>query len=215
MPWKYPKRIPQTDLVIDFNDLNDGFLHVVEEDGAFGEQNFSDRTQAQWDRIADLEDDVGLRVVYQSEFIDCSEGVSLNADIIQNTQSWEVIPSTGDVMTLEKDFRGGPVYIIARIQQGAQELSDDQIAYVRLGIRLDGGLEPVLVNGDQDFYEEGENMEIGISGFGMGATIDGTLFVTPGKHTIDIVAQVRNLKNVTEDVTAQIFTKQLFVLEMW
>lgn len=224
MAWKYPGRIPRATQVIDFQDLNDAFLPFVEEDGKLGEHNWSEDMAAQLSVVSDLDNDMCMRYanIYWDDSDECSAGLGTSTEtaVVYNSQGWSSIAdSTGDTMSYSFTSKGGLCYVLATMQYsiGDEGLSDTDIPYCRLGIRLDGAEEPILVNGDQDFYSESESMELGYSGYGMGVDIDGAFPIQPGYHTIEIVAQVRQLpipEQTDDNVNVFFYSRELFILEI-
>lgn len=213
MGWKYPRRVPQANCVLDFRDLNDGFLPTVEEDGNLGEQNWSDRLQTQLTRTTDLNTEVSMRTAQVSFILDASDGLDSTAAKVQNTQSWQTIPG----LTRTLVSTGGTLYVLGTFQYSiGDSLADDDLAYARFGIQLDGAVFPILVNGDQDFYSEADGMEVGIGGFSQGVDVEGSFPVLPGEHTVDIVCNVRNLPGAQGSASAPgFYNRELIVVEMW
>lgn len=211
---------------MDHRDLNDGFLPVVEEmDGNLGEHNWSDDLRTQLFRTTDLADDVTQRVnsgTDRYKVVDASGTVPAkgsNPDLVEipPTQSWEPIADLTHTFTTN----GGFVYVIASFQTGRSRPTDQlgsvqpQLLNMRFGVRIDGAVEPVLVVGDQDFYQEGSRMELGVDGWGQGVDIDGILPLAPGQHTIDIVASCRPTEFAPADLYGLVFNRELIILEVW
>ena len=213
MSWKYPRRVPRNLRALDHRDMNDGFLPFVDMFGKLGEHNWSDRLQANLVRATDLDESVGMRLTSASEVLN-STPVTLptTAAEVANTGSWVAVED----MTKEITVDGGTLMVLASFQQlSGTAISSALVAYSRFGIALNGAVIPNSVVGDQDFYEEAEYMEIGVSGTMQGVDVEATFPVPPGTHLISLVAQVRPRADVTADVKLRVANRELIILEMW
>jgi hypothetical protein len=238
--WKFPKRIPRDNQVVDYRDLNEGIQPYVEEDGRLNEQNWSSDLSGQLTRD-DLADDVSFRVLHKSNIIDASDtdnGWDNNGDgtpdifpfEVVASRSWVPIPMDGTNTGYSFQSRGGVLFIIASVQwsskgdfgvfdtsapSGPTTYVDATASYYTMfGIRIDGALEAVSVLGDQDSIEEGENMETGLSGYVMGATVEVAIPVGPGNHTIEVVAMTEVLDNTNDVLAGLIYNTELLVWEI-
>lgn len=229
MPWKFPKRLPRQDNVVDYRDLNDGLMPVVEEDGRLNETNINEDLATQLNREADLQDDVSFRIAHLQDFIDCSDlydgkpGWPGVPDVLYADKGWQVIPAaalydaiTDQPGTLSYTFRsyGGDIYIYATFQFSVGAISITDLMYTKFGVRVDGAVLPISVIGDQDLGASGPTMESGISGRTMGVCIDHSISLNPGVHTIEIVADPRAMKAQDKDLRACFYSKELLIWEI-
>jgi hypothetical protein len=229
MGWKFPKRIPRNNQVVDYRDLNDGIQPYVEEDGRLNEQNWSDSLATQLNR-ADLADDVSFRVLHKSNIIDAS---STQGDVpvvvpfeVVASRSWIPIPMDGTNTGYSFQSRGGALFIIASMQfslkgrpgffdtTAFEYVTAPDLQHTQFGIRINGALEPLSVLGDQDSLYEAENMETGLSGYVMGATVEVCVPVGPGNHTIEIVAMTEVVDNTNDALAGLIYSTELLVWEV-
>lgn len=206
MAWKYPKRLPRANNVVDYRDFNDGLMHVVEEDGRLNEHNWNEDLKTQLTRGTDLADDVGFRVRQKTDEIDASyvyTGVGVyEPDFVEVNAGWTVIPEMSTTVTT----RGGLMYVLCSMQIGSGDIDMEAVSFTRLAVRLDGAVLPLSVIGCQDFGAIGPWMETGMSGRLMGVDLDHTFPVTAGQHTIDIVADVRSLTTLRSVPTSTVAT---------
>jgi hypothetical protein len=237
MAWKFPRRIPRNTQVIDYRDLNEGIQAYVEEDGRLNEQNWSESLRGTLTR-ADLSDDVSFRVLHKYNFIDASDtdnGWDNNGDAtpdifpfeVQASRAWVPIPMDGTDTGYNIQTRGGALFIIASLQHSmkgdfslyvpATENFYRQVTpmyYTQFGIRINGALEPLSVIGDLDSLDAAENMETGMSGFVMGATVQVCIPVPPGNHNIEVVARTDIVNSTDDAIAAQIYTTELLAWEI-
>jgi hypothetical protein len=235
--WKFPKRIPRDNQVVDYRDLNEGIQPYVEEDGRLNEQNWSSDLSGQLTRD-DLADDVSFRVLHKSNIIDASDtdtGWDNNGDgtpdifpfEVAGSRTWVPIPMDGTNTGYSFQSRGGVLFIIASVQfsikgivpvfdaTGTFDYPDlTDLQHTLFGIRIDGALEAVSVFGDQDSLDEAENMETGLSGYVMGATVEVAIPVGPGNRTIEVVAMTEVVDNTNDVLAGLIYNTELLVWEI-
>ena len=210
MGWKFPRRLPRTDQVVDYRDFNDGLMPFAEEDGKLNEHNWSDDLQTQLTRATDLDDDISFRVGHVYTVEDASENYNGSPEFVEADVGWTLVPD----MTYEFSTRGGSVYVICSLQFGAGNLQTTALVYTRFAIRLDGAILPISLVGDQDFYSSGATMEIGLSGRMQGVDIDHSFPVAAGKHTVEIMVDVRSVNKTDGDLRTALYTRELLVWEI-
>jgi hypothetical protein len=213
MGWKFPRRLPRANQVVDYRDFNDAFLPFAEEDGRLNEHNWSLDMASQLDRVDDLTDDVSFRTHVISKELDASgtyNGAPTLPDFIDADTGWTIIPE----LTYTFSTGGGTLYVLASIQTGNAAIATTALVYTRLAIRLNGTVLPISVVGDQDFYASGATMETGISSRLMGVDIDHSFPLPPGKHTVDIVADVKSINKTDSDLRAAFYNREMLLWEI-
>tara|TARA_R110002096_G_scaffold398191_1_gene594266 strand:+ start:250 stop:933 length:684 start_codon:yes stop_codon:yes gene_type:complete len=226
MAWKFPERIPRTGEVVDNRDLNEAIQPFVEEDGRLNEQNWSSSMAVTVTR-ADLAVDASFRVLHKHNTIDASDTDAGSPFSVEASQTWEPLLMDGTNTEYSLSSRGGTLVVIASLQMGLQgnpgawgdgtaylDGAREEVVHGLFGIRLDGALLPISVVGDQDTSSEGENMETGLSGYLQGIDIEISVPVTPGRHTVEIVAKSEALASASDQVAILIYSTELLVWEI-
>lgn len=233
MSWKFPRRIPKTGQILDAQDLDDAFVPYVDEEGGhLGEQNFSSSLANDLIRETDLAPDICMRVATAQVVVDASEGptsVPTPADepFTQNALAQQVT-ATGTWVPIEGlsytfTSKGGTLYALASMQLGVtfpkwDGPTDNNIITMRLGIRVDGAVYPILTIGDQDSYDEGDFMELGVGGWCQGVDVEGSIPITPGSHTVDFVISAHVVLargfGAPRDIRGEVLTRELIALEI-
>lgn len=231
MPWKFPVRIPRTGQVVDAEDFNDGFKPMFDEAHKLNEHNVSSNLKTQA-TLADVDADISFRTMHKSNFIDASEGnlpSSVTPFEVPCSAAWTPIPMDGTDTVYAFSSRGGLLYVVASLQyaysyferyakSSTGTISGDyewhDIIHVQFGVRLDGAFEAISLVGDQDNLNAGITMETGISGLMQGADIDICLPVTPGRHTLEIVARCETVPGEQDRMTAYIYSTEMLAWEI-
>ena len=245
MSWRQPRRVPKTGQVLDGQDLDDGLIPFVEEaDGSLGEHNWSDSLQTDLTRATDLADDICMRVENSHLIADASDGplaagasgappgggsAAINAQQIPATGLWFPIEGLSKTFTTA----GGMLYALAsmqlavtypRVNAGSLTANYPNICTMRVGMRVDGQVYNILTIGDQDHYEEGDLMEMGLGGWMIGTDIDGCVPLSPGSHVLDFVISAHVFVDrddtslqVTDntEVQGEVLTRELIAVEIW
>lgn len=227
MTWKFPKRIPRTGTVVDSDDFNDGIQPFVEEDGRLNEHNWNQDLQTQLART-DLADDVSFRVLHKSNIIDASDTDQGSPVSFFATNTWQTVAMDGSAASYSFTSRGGALGVMASLQlglpgeagawgngtTGAEDSSKSILAYAKVGILIDGALEPLSVVGDQDSLHEGLSMETGVTGYLQGTDLFLTVPIGPGEHSVAVVISVDELEEETEKNKILVYTTELLVWEI-
>ncbi len=235
MAWKFPKRLPRTGQVVDAEDFNEGLQPFFEEALKLNEQNVSTDLQSQL-TLADVDEDISFRTLHKSNFIDASEGnlpTTVTPFKVPCSEAWTPIPMDGTDTVFAFSSRGGALYIVASLQyaysyfertlldtstspatlvEGDVEWHD--IIHVQFGVRIDGAFEAISLVGDQDSLNAGVTMETGVSGLMQGVDIDICVPITPGRHTVEIVARCETVPGEQDRMNAYIYSTELLVWEI-
>jgi len=232
MAWKFPKRLPRTGQVVDAEDFNEGLQPFFEEALKLNEQNVSTDLQSQL-TLADVDEDISFRTLHKSNFIDASEGnlpTTVTPFKVPCSEAWTPIPMDGTDTAFDFSSRGGALYIVASLQYayshwerwsydegvnlvvGSFEWHD--IIHVQFGVRIDGAFEAISLVGDQDSLNAGVTMETGVSGLMQGVDIDICVPITPGRHTVEIVARCETVPGEQDRMNAYIYSTELLVWEI-
>ena len=200
--------------MVDYEDLNSAIIPFVEEAGLLGEQNW--KGPIGLTRSADMDADVGLSAAHVYTQADASDSVAFppaNTAVMQATGTWAEIPG----MAVEFTSTGEALYVLASLQMSTNTslTATANLVWAKFGIAVDGGTHPILVVGDQDTGAEGPAMEIGVSGYGQGVDIEGSVPVAPGRHRVAVVAWVDQVEDLTTTLTVQVLNRELLVLELW
>jgi hypothetical protein len=217
MSWKLPKRVPTAGRVISAKDMNEGFLPYVEEFGTLGEHNFNQSMDGQIDRATELAADVGMNLRSTAttannypELYNTATGLTY----IFPSETWQPI-----VGLVEEDLvtSGAALYVLGSMQYAFDvNTRNKDGAFLQVAIRLDGAVYANTAVGDQDALSAGQDMELGLSGWGGGVDVDATLPIAPGNHTVEIVARVlvRGNPDASARMEVQIHNRELILIEM-
>jgi len=213
--YKFPRRLPEPGQSHSFQDMNDGLLPVVEEMGRLNEHNLSDSLKTELDPFSDLSPDVAWRTMLgrQSGTVDAAGmryGAAFSPGPPNNNQisklllnrSWQNLFGPDDTLAssewLYKQFfceDGGFFRIVVGGQlvnpqaDPATMTGSVRYSYVQTAITLNDAVIPESVCGDQDYADSATNMETGFSGKALGFQIDICIYLSPGTHTVGLVAR--------------------------
>ena len=212
MALKFPRRRVRPLEVQDIQDMNDTLLPVVEEMGRLNEHNFDTVLSSELS-VGDMDLDVAFKVAHGETYVDVSDndiiGNLPNLTRISQSELWISVHPT----ILTKSFTsedGGSYRLIAGGQYSSEKPSSTTTAQTLFAFKIDGAVLPDSIIGDQDFYHADPHMEIGFSGQADGFLLDLIVYLAPGIHTVEVVAQTRNLVGVRRETVAGV-PQDLFI----
>ena len=212
MALKFPRRRVRNSETHNIQDMNDAILPAVEEMGRLNEHNFSDDMQAQL-TLTNMSTDVAFNIIQEGYFVDVSDkGTEANVDAAWTAGTLFRLPQDGrwtpiwpEKLTKTFSSRDGGMF---RLVSGAQWGSERIVvgvatpmthpgisSYIRLGFRVDGSIIPDSIIGDQDYASSHKIMEKGLCGQIGSFLADFTMYLHPGSHTVEVVAQNVFLKD--------------------
>lgn len=235
MAWTFPKYIPRAGQVVDADDFNDMFEPLYGATRRLNEHNLSSDIASNITRT-DVDEDASFRTMHKYNFIDASEGANPSASTpfeVACSSIWTAVPMDGTNEFQTFSSRGGMLYVCASLQycysyfertvldtsvspaavvSGQDDTSD--VIYVQFGVRVDGAFEAVSLVGDQDELSSGLTMETGVGGMMQGVEVDIAVPITPGQHTLEIVARVQSLGGEEDRMSAYIYSTELLAWEI-
>jgi len=233
MAWTFPKYIPRAGQVVDADDFNDMFEPLYGATRRLNEHNLSSDIASNITRT-DVDEDVSFRTMHKYNVIDASEGANPSASTpfeVACSSIWTAVPMDGTNEFQTFSSRGGMLYVCASLQYcysyferyvldttgptvlaGQEDTSD--VIYVQFGVRVDGAFEAVSLVGDQDELSSGLTMETGVGGMMQGVEVDIAVPITPGQHTLEIVARVQSLGGEEDRMSAYIYSTELLAWEI-
>lgn len=212
MGWRFPKRKPRPDNVMDYRDFQEATQPFVEELGSLDESNFSDSLSTQLG-ATDVAIDIHRRFAGIS--VENNDDVRINARTgvapvpplpvtvakVDVYGTWVPIPD----MRLTFTSRGGILDVSASMQafrpdeeigQGADDAYNVAFSnaasalFYQFGIEFDGTVVAESIVGDLDAYTQGQAMEVGMSGLYLSPHLESTLKATSGYHEIRVVVRL-------------------------
>lgn len=218
---KFPKRRIKNGQIHNYEDFDESVSFVVDEMGKLNEHNFNSAMQAEL-QLTDMERDVCFKGYSNDIVIDVStNNVGLTTlSVIQQNNIWT--PIHADELTKQVESEdGGHFRLVAGGQYSVPETEPDSTSYTLFAYRIDGGVLPDSVVGDQDFFSSDDHMEIGTSGAHDSFLLDLTVYLSPGIHTIEVVGQTRNIEGTRREEPGvgpdnlYIFTAEAFYWELF
>lgn len=190
--WWFPRRLPQDDQVVDPVDFAEGYLPAAEEFGRLDETNFNDSIQTELDPDADLAGDISERWVVKQvayEWDDIRTVAAAGRGSIAAVGTWEGVDE------LDHSFagRGGYLDVHATLQcwrfpENVEVLRS--VAYLQMGIEIDGTVVMEGAIGDFDDADEGQAMETGRTGLVWRDALSVLYPVGVGYHRVRVVARL-------------------------
>lgn len=214
--------------------MNDALFPVVEEMGRLNEHNF-DQVMSNEITISDMAKDVAFNVSQSGYFFDISD-MAVDTDIetqwaantlfrVPQDNRWTTIwPDRLSTEFTSKD--GGMFRVVVGGQWGSESITPGPptsiSSYLIFGLKVDGGIIPDSIIGDQDYAQSHDRMERGMAAQIGSFLIDFVVYLEPGNHTIEVAVNNTFLKDQARrtpltsspGVDAYVGAAEMFIWEM-